>query len=260
MVRYKGQSVKTSRRFWEIAGGAVRCAGCSTRMRKYTTMARGHSYAYYKCTRISRDGKDACSPDRHRTYHRAENLEDRVWELVSGLLKNPEQLRADLERMIDHEREGTRSNPEREMKTWFGKLLEIDQMRHGYQEQAAKGLMTLDELGAVLRDLDESRRTAKQKLEAIRRRQARIEQLERDKDALTPEERHHVYRMLQLDVLIHPVDTLEVSGAFAEGPLFSNHELVSDHRQRPKHNKLLTYCRTSTRTKETRGGDRKGQQ
>jgi len=126
MVRYNRQSVKTSRRFWEIPGGAVRCAGCGTRMLKYCSMARGRSYAYYKCSRIDRNGKDACSPDRHRTCHRAEKLEQTVWELVSGLLKNPEQLRADLERMIDLEREGTRGDPEREMKTWFEKLSEID--------------------------------------------------------------------------------------------------------------------------------------
>jgi hypothetical protein len=115
-------------------------------------------------------------------------------------------------------------------------------MRRGYQEQAAKGLMTLDELGAALGDLGESRRTAEQELEAIKGRQVRIEQLERDKDALlqqysdvvpealdalTAEERHHAYTMLQLDVLIHPDQGLEVSGAFAEGPLFSNYELVS---------------------------------
>jgi len=242
MMRYNGQSVKTSRRFWEIPGGAVRCAGCGTRMLKYSSMARGRSYAYYKCSRIDRNGKDACSPDRHRTCHRAEKLEQTVWELVSGLLKNSEQLRADLEIMIDLEREGTHGDPEREMKTWFEKLSEIDQMRRGYQEQAAKGLMTLDELGAALGDLGESRRTAEQELEAIKGRQARIEQLERDKDALlqqysdvapealdalTAEERHHAYTLLQLDVLIYPDEGLEVSGAFAEGPLFSNYELVS---------------------------------
>ena len=141
-------------------------------------MARGHSYAYYRCSRISRDGKDACSPDRHRTYHRAENLEDRVWELVSGLLKNPEQLRADLERMIDHEREGTRSNPEREMKAWFGKLLEIDQMRRGYQEQAAKGYMTFDELGTTLSELEETRKSAERELWSVRNRLERVKQLE----------------------------------------------------------------------------------
>jgi site-specific DNA recombinase len=219
MMRYNGQSVKTSRRFWEIPGGAVRCAGCGTRMLKYSSMARGRSYAYYKCSRIDRNGKDACSPDRHRTCHRAEKLEQTVWELVSGLLKNPEQLRADLERMIDLEREGTRGDPEREMKTWFEKLSEIDQMRRGYQEQAAKGLMTLEELGAALGDLGESRRTAEQELEAIKGRQVRIEQLERDKeallqqysdvapealDALTAEERHHAYTMLQLERVMDP--------------------------------------------------------
>jgi hypothetical protein len=36
----------------------------------------------------------------------------------------------------------------------MNKLEEIDRMRSGYQEQAAKGLMTLDELSARLMELD----------------------------------------------------------------------------------------------------------
>jgi hypothetical protein len=36
-----------------------------------------------------------------------------------------------------------------------------------------------------------------------------------------------VYRMLQLDVLVHQDETLEVSGALTGNPLFSKHELVS---------------------------------
>jgi hypothetical protein len=33
---------------------------------------------------------------------------------------------------------------------------------------------------------------------------------------LTPEERHHVYKMLRLNVLAYPVETLAVSGNFTE--------------------------------------------
>ena len=76
-----------------------------------------------------------------RTNYRAEKIEAQVWETVSGILTDPEQLRADLEEMIDREREGNRrGDPELERKTWMDKLAETDRMRSGYQEQAAKGL------------------------------------------------------------------------------------------------------------------------
>ena len=41
-------------------------------------------------------------------------------------------------------------------------------MRRGYQEQAAKGLMTFDELGEALRDLEEDRKAAERGLEAAK--------------------------------------------------------------------------------------------
>ena len=240
-IRYNEQPSKTGRRFWEIPGGAVRCGACGTRMYKYAAMAKGHVYAYYRCSRLVRNGKDACSPDRRRTTHHAEKLEHKVWDLVSGLLKDPEQLQIDLEKMIEMEREGIHGDPQREAKVWLEKLSEIEQMRRSYQEQAAKGYMTLEELGAALQELDESRKTAERELAAIKGRRERIEQLERDKDtllqqyaevapeamdALTPEERHSVYKMLRLEVLVHPNETLEVSGAFGKDPAFSHLELV----------------------------------
>jgi hypothetical protein len=36
-------------------------------------------------------------------------------------------------------------------------------------------------------------------------------------DALSPEERHRVYKMLGLKVSVHPSGILEVSGTFGEG-------------------------------------------
>ena len=41
---------------------------------------------------------------------RVEELEPRIWDLVSGLLKEPEQLRAGLDRMIELERRGMRGD------------------------------------------------------------------------------------------------------------------------------------------------------
>ena len=74
-----------------------------------------------------------------------------------------------------------------------------------------------------------------------RTRQEAIEALERDKeallehyasiapealDSLTPEERHHLYKMLRLEVVVRLDATLEVSGVFGEGVSLSNEELV----------------------------------
>ena len=101
-------------------------------------------------------------------------------------------------------------------------------MRRGYQDLAAKGLMTYEELGEKLEGLKVIRETAERELEALRDRQERIERLERDKDellnsyakmapraleGLSPEERHRLYRLLRLKVVVSPDRSLEVSGA-----------------------------------------------
>jgi hypothetical protein len=160
-----------------------------------------------------------------------------VWELVSKLLQNPEQLRADLEEMIEQERESTRGNPHQETKVWLEKLAEVDRMRSGYQEMAAKGLITFEELGVKLEELENTRSGATRELEVLRSRRERIEGLERDKDALlesyagmvpqaldslTPEERHQIYKMLRVQVTVGPNWRVEVTGALRADPEVCN--------------------------------------
>ena len=80
--------------------------------------------------------------------------------------------------------------------------------------------------------LDEICSTAIEKLEDIRNRQERIEEMDQDRAALlesyahltpkaleelTPEERRHGYRMLRLQASLKIGRTLEVSGMFGEG-------------------------------------------
>jgi len=134
--------------------------------------------------------------------------------------------------MIEQERSSTRSDPEREQKTWLDKLAEADRKRARYQEMAVDDLITFDELRARLAELDNTRRVAERELEALRNREERIVELEADRDALldslagiapaaldslAPEERHHVYKVLKLRVVAHPDEALEVSGAFGYG-------------------------------------------
>ncbi len=79
---------------------------------------------------------------------------------------------------------GQQRRPGREAKVWAEKLEECAKLREGYQDQQAAGLMTLEELGAKLRRLEETRRTAERELAAIGDSLRRSEELEADRDAL----------------------------------------------------------------------------
>jgi DNA repair ATPase RecN len=158
-----------------------------------------------------------------------------IWEAVSGLLKDPDQLRTDLDAMIEIERVGVRGNPDEEAKLWTDKMAEVDRKRVRYQEMAAADLITFDELRARLEELDEIHKTAERELKVLREHDEYLNGLEKDRDALlnslaevapdaldslTPEERHQVYRMLRLRVIANLDGSLEASGAFGEIALY----------------------------------------
>ncbi|MDQ3965940.1 MAG: hypothetical protein M3246_05745, partial [Actinomycetota bacterium] len=147
------------------------------------------------------------------------------------ILLNPEELCSDLDRAIELEREGRHGDPEAEARHWLEKLSEIDEERRGFLRLAAKGRITDDELDEELAPLEETRRTAERALEALQWHKERVEQMERDRDAvlshyaalapealdaLSPEERHSLYSMLRLSVVVHTDGPLEVSGLLGE--------------------------------------------
>ena len=105
-------------------------------------------------------------------------------------------------------------------------------MSAGYQELVANGLMTIEELGVRLKELETTCSTASDELDAIRQRAERLEGLEQDRDALMEfyagalreelerrdsEERGRVYGMLRLEVSARPEGTLEARGVLIEG-------------------------------------------
>ncbi len=209
----------------------MRCKACGHAMVTHTVARKGRpTYFYYFCqTRYKKDSQycteSKCIP--------AVELETRVWDEVSGLMKSPETLAADLERMIELEKQDKRGDPDREAKVWLDKLAEVDQERRGYLRLAAKGHITDDELAEELAALDETRATAERELEALQGRRKIIEELERDRDALleyyagmvpealdglTPEERHQIYKMLKLEVTAGADGTIEVTGALGASP------------------------------------------
>jgi hypothetical protein len=154
-----------------------------------------------------------------------------MWEFVRGLLRDPERIRAGLDRLIEEERADAGRDPERDPEFWSKKISESDVERRGYHRLAAKGHMTDEELAAALSELDEIRETAERELEATRAKGEALDRLERDRDALmesyagmvsetledlVPEERHRIYKLLRLGVRFRPDWPLEITGVFAQ--------------------------------------------
>ena len=165
-----------------------------------------------------------------------------MWDLASDLMQDPERLRRDLEQMIEQERTSVRGDPENEARFWLEKLAETDRKRSSFQDMAAEGLITLDELRTKLAALEEIRETAQQELETIDQRREKLKNLERDKetvlehyarmtpealDNLTPEERQQFYKKLRLEVLADPNGDIELSGAFVTDPEMCTSETAS---------------------------------
>ena len=218
-------------RVWELSGGVLFCGECGCRMVVHTTTDRTRGYVnhYYRCAKRNRHGaQHACA---HGKHYKAEALEEAVWALVSGLLKDPERLRAGLEKLIEQERAGARGDPGREASAWLEKLSEVEQERRNYLRLAAKGYMTDGDLSEALAELEETRVTAEEELRAIRGRQEALEELERDRDtllgsyaamlpealdSLAPEERQQVYMTLRLRVLASRDGSIKVHGVLSD--------------------------------------------
>jgi site-specific DNA recombinase len=224
---------KLGGRFWELSGALMRCGVCGRAMepvdRYYRTRTgKKGVICYYRCREGNRR-KETCPNNRSIRSDRAHPA---VWDLVSGLLSDPDRLRAGLDAMIEEERGSLRGDPERDARDRLEKLAALDRRRSGYLDLAAEGIMGRDELRAKLAELEENRGAAKREIAAIEGRRARIERMERDRDAvmeyyanevpgsldaLSPEERHQVYKMLRMEVLAYPDKSLEVSGAILTG-------------------------------------------
>jgi len=219
-------------RFWELSG-LMKCSECGRGMlgNSPPNGSRKKVHHYYRCRTRHLEGTGACSMAKNIRAGEAESV---VWSFVTSLLLNPEALREGLDEMVRWELATNHGNPEEEAAIWLDRLTEADHRRANFQDMAAAGLITFDELGAKLGALEETRKTAQRELAALEGRTERLRALKRDRDALVegyaelmpealedlhPEERHRVYNMLRLRVLAFPDGTLEVSGALREGVL-----------------------------------------
>jgi site-specific DNA recombinase len=224
-IKDNQRSASRKHRFWELAGGITRCGGCGRVMYRNTvtnaTTTNRKNY-YYRCPTRRDDGMEACDV----TNRRADRLEGEVWESVRAILTEPERLRDGLDRMIELERASlVHGDPEAERKHWLQVLADTDEKRAKYQRAYAADVMTLADLKARLAELEEECQVAERELATLRDRHEVIEQLERDRDTLLEhyaqmvpealdeliaEERHQVYTMLRLEVLVYADGTTEI--------------------------------------------------
>jgi hypothetical protein len=221
---------KAAKRFWELSGGILRCGECGHTLRPNRAHKKGGTqFHYYTCrSRYNTGSSRDCG---NKKYLRAEQIEEQVWGFVRGLLRDPERIRAGLDRLIEEESTDSERDPERDAEFWSRKLTEVEVERRGYHRLAAKGHMIDEELVAALSELDEIREIAERELDAVRARGEALKRLEHDRDALmesyagmvggtladlTPEERHRVYKLLRLGVRFRPDWPLEITGVFAQ--------------------------------------------
>ena len=218
-------------RGWELRG-LVRCS-CGSKLRTLTARTGdGPSYHYYTCGRRRTLGK-MCSCNQKSLG--VAKVERPVWDFVSDLLTDPEKIRSGMEALMEQERASEPRDVDREAKVWAKKLAEQARLRSAYQDQQAAGLMTLQELGVKLEELENGRREAERELTTLKAHQQRVEELEKDRDALLRsmaemvpgaledldgEEKNRLYRMLQLEVTPSE-EGYEISGAFCTSGLMS---------------------------------------
>jgi hypothetical protein len=231
---------KNDGRFWELSGGVMRCGSCGWSIKSATvaTSSRAKRNHYYRCSKLNNYGGDCVN----RKSHRADSVEPRVWDFVSGLLQDPQRLRADLDVMIELEREGRQGNPHLEAKVWIARLAELDYQRARAQDAYLEGVFEIDELRSKLASLQEACEAARRELAALETHQEHLAEMERNRDALveryagmapealaslTPEERHQTYKLLKLKVDLHVDGRLEVSGALEDGAKFCPTEKLS---------------------------------
>jgi site-specific DNA recombinase len=209
------------RRIWDLSAGLLRCAECGRAMSPRTT---GQKYFYYACTVGPHKRHPGCGAKK---FHPAKEMEERVWDEVSAILSDPEKLRAGLDEMIERERSLSAGDSEKEAANLNRRLGDIKDRRARYQEMAAADLIDFDELRERLAELDEARADAQRALIAARNRAEQLERLDHDRAALmreyagttpealaalSPEERHRVYRMMRLEVSLAPNGDIEMIG------------------------------------------------
>jgi DNA invertase Pin-like site-specific DNA recombinase len=162
-------------RFWELLGGILYCGGCGLRMQAHAVKMRGRVYHYLRCPfHLHATTSERC-PVNARL--RAEEAEEAVWQFVVRLLVEPERMIEAIDGLIAGERLRLRGDPEAEIRALHERLSDLTRRRGAFQDQQAAGMMTLNELGDRLKQLDDARGAILREIDANENRGERLQRL-----------------------------------------------------------------------------------
>jgi hypothetical protein len=254
------RSKSKNHRYWEITGGILVCGECGRRMIGHSmTTNRGgkkRTYYYYVCPKKGLEHRRAC-PNKN---HRAEPLEGKVMDAVADLLNDPSRLARQIRERIQRERDAA-ADPHEEIGDLQARLERLGVIRRNYQDQQAAGLMTLEELGLRLSELDGAREDLRRALEAVHDRREHIETLETKRHLLLgyymglttgglrifrPEERRRIYGALGLTVGASANGDVEIRGTF-DNDIYPAEErtveVLAEIHYRPEMRAMREACR-----------------
>ena len=175
-------------RTWELSGGVMFCAGCGRRMGNST---RSHYKVsgervlqfYYRCPRGAR--ADGCDNNRNL---RADHTDTLVWDAITEITKDPHQLVASLDRLVEQEKSRLRGDPAAEELRLRQRLDDLRKQRQRAQDAAlddllAGGLLDRSALERRIGNLDEQAAELERELAALGGRFEHIRRLEDLRDS-----------------------------------------------------------------------------
>jgi len=161
---------KEGAHFYELRGFAY-CGACGRKMTGYQNSSR--KYYYYQCQARRNHGVRACP---NSFNYNADKLGTRIMRDVDRLLQDPKRVRRNLDEAIARET-ATLKSPHAEAETWMKRVQDCERKRSNYQDLAADGLVTREELAEKLRVLDQNKATAERHLNEARDGESRVEEL-----------------------------------------------------------------------------------
>ncbi len=149
-VKHNRSIARAAGKMWELSGGLFRCGCCGWAMSGVPVGGQKRRRRfYYRCPNRAKNGLEACGM---RANFRAEKLEAEVWTAVRLGLTDSEQLKADLDRMIDQLRAGAHGDPDHEARYWLKRLEEADGKRSRFQHAYDEGVLSRGPEGPPGRD------------------------------------------------------------------------------------------------------------
>ena len=147
--------------------GLTCCADCGRRMRAHTsTTYRGkYTYFYYRCPDSDVDPLNHKRCATHGSI-RADQVDALVWDHVARLIREPGALRAEVERMVDEEMvEGQK--PDAVLRELARQIRALDEERTRAIRMCTKGMISEDETGVELADIERRRAPILQRRELV---------------------------------------------------------------------------------------------